>query len=688
MRRLQWLVSVGAGLLLMAAAPAGASAASGGSLVIVASGLPPGQRPSIVASGPRFRRTISAARVSLHGLRPGRYVLVARSVVITRQVGKVRAGATAYPAKRRVVITIGRRKTAKVAVVYGAVVNPHARALPSRILGIVGDPEDPNAILLPGSRPPVVGTIFTSGPTAMLPAGLISKVTGITHRGAEVVASLVAVPVTEAVPELSFTGSLQLTPANGAPSQSGSEIPAQTASVPRARSADACGLSAASSLLKFGAHLDGVELREAFGGLWPAQVKLTLAVRTTETLGVGAVAAGIDCDWDLAEIGPWEAPLPVGPLVVPVYATIPVTAGLHVQGTLQVGAFNLASTTVAHAAAGGDENAASLIEQGTNVWVTGAPSVSGSAELSASISLQAGIGIAKVANLHVEAGFGPQLSWSSGEDCNLEMDLGSLRAGAEVLGYSLNTPSFTPFKLHLWSGCAPAAGGGAASPPPSSPPSPPASPPPPPKTTIPAAGPSLIYDGDTAGSPYDGDTSFADWANATGQEADVEETLPAELDHYKCVALLLNQSIENAQTEELAKYLKEGGTIVVIGEHEGPGWSEADFALNEFLRFVGAELSLDDDSIEEGPHVTFNIEASPLTSGVSDIGYNWVTSTSVSGSAIPLILTEDDSYTLVGAQTIGSGTVVVSGDSNMFSDNNEGFYEDDDNGQFVRDICP
>lgn len=605
--------------------------------------------------------------------------------MITRRSGAVRAGATAYPAKRRVVITVERGRTTTVVVAYGAVVNPHARALPRRILGVIGNPEDPNAILLSGGgRPPAVGTIFTSGPTATLPAGLISKVTGITRRGADVVASLVAVPVTEAAPELSFNGSLQLTPANGAVSQAGSEIPAQTASVPRARSADACGLSAASSLLKFGAHLDGVELRQAFAGLWPPQLKLTLAVRTTETLGVGVAAAGIDCDWNLAEIGPWEAPLPVGPIVVPVYATIPVTAGLHVHGALQVGAFNLASTTVAHAAAGGDENAASLTEQGTNVWATGAPSVSGSAELSASISLQAGIGIAKAANVHVEAGFGPQLSWSSGQDCSLEMNLGSLRAGAEVLGYSLDTPSFTPFKLHLWSGCQPATGGGATSPPPS----PPASPPAPPKTTIPAIGPSLIYDGDTAGSPYDGDTSFTDWANATGQEANVQETLPAELDHYKCVALLLSKSIESAQTEELAQYLKEGGTIVVIGEHEGPGWSEADFALNELLHFVGAGLSLDDNSIEEGPHVTFNIEASPLTSGVSDIGYNWISSTSVSGSALPLILTEDDSNTLVGAQTIGSGTVVVSGDSNMFSDNNEGFYENDGNAQFVRDICP
>jgi hypothetical protein len=30
----------------------------------------------------------------------------------------------------------------------------------------------------------------------------------------------------------------------------------------------------------------------------------------------------------------------------------------------------------------------------------------------------------------------------------------------------------------------------------------------------------------------------------------------------------------------------------------------------------------------------------------------------------------------------------MSGDTNMFSDNNSGFYVNDDNGQFVQDLCP
>jgi hypothetical protein len=186
---------------------------------------------------------------------------------------------------------------------------------------------------------------------------------------------------------------------------------------------------------------------------------LTLAVRTSESLGVALAAAGINCDFDLGQIGPFQGAIPVGPIVVPVYATFPVTAGIHLNGSLNVGTFHVASTTVAHVAGGFDENSASLSEEGTNVWVTGAPSITGSVRLSASIGVQGGVGIAKGANVHVEADFGPDFAWSSGKPCALDIDLGSLSAGVSVFGKQLNTPSFTPFKWDIWHGCQPASTG-------------------------------------------------------------------------------------------------------------------------------------------------------------------------------------------------------------------------------------
>jgi hypothetical protein len=48
----------------------------------------------------------------------------------------------------------------------------------------------------------------------------------------------------------------------------------------------------------------------------------------------------------------------------------------------------------------------------------------------------------------------------------------------------------------------------------------------------------------------------------------------------------------------------------------------------------------------------------------------------------------DDSATLIGEQSVGPGTFVVSGDSNLFTDNNDGFYGIYNNGQFVANLCP
>jgi hypothetical protein len=355
----------------------------------------------------------------------------------------VEAGAVAYPSRRRSTIAVKRGARATAVAGYAGVVNPATRPLPGDALGFTGDPEDPSAVLLPArGRLPSVGTIFLGGSSAALPRGLISKVTGVKRRGAKYVVDLAAVPITDAVPSLEYEGSLAFQPVE----RSGS-----------ARIADA--LAHASSacsppkLLKFGAHLDSFEVRQASLGAWPPQMRLTLAIRTTESMGLAAAAAGVNCDWSLAELGPYQAAIPVGPLVVPVYATLPIKAGVHINGRLDAATINVASTTVASTAAGFDDNHATLSQQGSNVWTSGVLSLSGSAKLSASIAVQAGVGVAKGANVHVNAGFGPDFEWSSGHSCSVHVDLGSLSAGVTVLGKSLNTPGWTPIRPQLWSGC-------------------------------------------------------------------------------------------------------------------------------------------------------------------------------------------------------------------------------------------
>jgi hypothetical protein len=390
--------------------------------------------------------------------------------------------------------------------VYSAIVNPTVKLLPTP-LSIVGNPDNPLGVVLSaGADFPAVGTIFTSTPSATLPYGLVSRVTRRTRQGPLLLVSLKAVPIVDATPELSFQGSLSLQPAAVA-----------------SASAHASSSCSSPSLLNFGAHLDSVEVRRAFIGAWPPQLELTVAVRTTESLGVSAAAVGINCDWTIAELGPYQEAIPVGPIVVPVYATFPVGAGIHINGTLGIGTFNVASTTVANVAAGGDYNEASLTQQGSNVWLSGSPSLSGSAKLSASIGVQAGIGVAKAANVHLQANFGPELDWTAGQDCKLLLDMGSLSAGVSVFGRSLNTPSFTPLQVQLWTGCntsAPPPTTGPTAPPttpttpatPTTPPSTPITTPSPPPPSPPPPAPT--YFETTGGVTH----TWTDYLNAGGSE--------------------------------------------------------------------------------------------------------------------------------------------------------------------------
>jgi hypothetical protein len=438
-----------AALSVLGAPPALAS--SSGRLAIVTHGLPQGIHPSIVVRGRGVHRRLDTTHATLD-LRTGRYTLEFSRAHVTHSSNPVRAGATGYPSHRLVRVTVHAHRTVRAEAAY-SIVNPTTRALPRRIAKVIGNRMDPDAIVLRrGMSGPPVGTILASGPRAALPAGLLSRVTGVSRQGDAITARLVPADIADAVPQLSFSGELPLSLAPNARD----DVTANEARV-RAHTSSGC---TPPKLLSYGAHLDQVSVREAFLGAWPPQMRLTLAARTTEHLGVALAAVGINCDWDLGQIGPFQGAIPVGPIVVPVYATFPIKAGIHVNGTLNVGTFNIASTTVARVAAGFNESSATLKEEGSNVWISGGPSISGSAKLSASIGLQAGVGVAKGANVHVEADFGPVFTWHSGARCKIDVNLGALSAGISVFGKNLNSPPFAPFAWHLWDGCSPATAGG------------------------------------------------------------------------------------------------------------------------------------------------------------------------------------------------------------------------------------
>lgn len=458
-------------VLAALALPAGALASPHGSLTVRVAGLPSGQRSAVSVRGPGTFARFHGSTVRLRHLRAGRYVVTLRAVTIRRGHGRLRAGATAYPDRAHLVVRVRAGGHTLTSPRYGAIVNPSVRPLPDHVLGVIGSSLDPDALVLPGTtRRPRIGTIYTSGATRRLPHGLISRVTATSRQKRWLIVTLVAVSATDAAPQFSFSGHARLT-----------RIPVTTGA---ARS-DGSPCSA-PNLIQFHISADRPEIRQADFGIFPPQMRLTIAVPTTESLGLALVSAGLDCEFDIADLGTFQGIIPAGPIEIPVFVSFPVKAGVTITGTLNLGSINLSSTTVASVAAGFHENSAGLHEEGIRVWTTVTPTLTGEADLFASVGVQAGIGVAEGANVHVEADFGPEFHWATGEPCDLSIKLGALSAGVTILGHDFDTGQFTPLTRVIWTGCPP--------------PAPTSAPPPPPKPAPPVSAGSS-GGGPTSGNP-------------------------------------------------------------------------------------------------------------------------------------------------------------------------------------------
>jgi len=113
--------------------PGLASGSGAGKLVLTISGLPRGEQAVVVLRGrPRHYliRIRSRRTIRLPG---GRYSLAVKPVVSGRAHRGVQRGAIAYPARKRVTVTIKPSSTTKVAVRYAGVVNKGVRRIPNRI---------------------------------------------------------------------------------------------------------------------------------------------------------------------------------------------------------------------------------------------------------------------------------------------------------------------------------------------------------------------------------------------------------------------------------------------------------------------------------------------------------------------------------------------------------------------------
>lgn len=550
-------------------------------------------------------------------------------------------------------------------------------------------------VVLSGSHPITAGTVIATGIGPNSPDGFLGKVQSSAVSGGQTVVHTVPATIEEALPEGSFSldqASRVAGIRRAARDQTG-----------RASSDDEEGtfnhdLSKALTC-EGGAEFDAagsvsLSSRPKFSVSWSllhgVSASFTETVSASASLS-GTVSGAAKCTFDKtavlahpAELGTFAADVLGVPVVVAIQGQIYLDGDANANGSVSAGVNGSVSASGGIAYAKGH---ASVLSPSAGMhFATVGPTVQATAGFGAHVTPELRLLLYGVGGpvFDAETGLDFSADISKSPWWTLTSPL-KVTASLQAPDFDLSTPDLTlydhTFKLAQASGAFPGSN------PPTSGGTTITSPPP---LTVPQSGPTLIDEEDTAGDPDNGDQTFSDWSNATGQGADVEDALPASLSGYRCVVLDINESLGTSDASQLAAYLQAGGTVVALGEHQDDGgrFDAADATLNTLAQTLGSSLSLDDDEVDDGDTYTYSIEDSPLTAGVQSLGDNAVSTVEAPAGAQALVDDSNDDAPIVGAQTIGAGTIVMSGDSNMFSDNNDGFYTDADNGVFVTDLCP
>lgn len=628
-------------------------------------GLPAGERGHVTLIGLGFRRDLRIARRRHLRLRPGRYVIRVLPVTMRRAHGAIERGAVADPRRRRFRIRVGKRPHAPLDIRYGTIVNPGVRGVSGRIVAVAGGAATPSAVTLKAGTPVQPGQVLSAEPEPGLPHGLLAHVQSVSSGPGGEVVQLRPAGIYEVAPNMQF------------------DIPLTTTAAAAASKLVSCNvgeLSPYSHIEDF--HLTGGwTTTHVFGVSFKTGAQVELHYRVSAGLKL-ALHAGLSCSLKLPEVGIQGM---AGP--IPVYGGFRPTAKAEVGSAASFHAGGSVGVATGLRIRGVPPSVKPIVSFSSPKFEFGSETFSG-AKASLGLDAEVGIGAEDAANLHADLGNELAFTATQGQ-CSWDLDLGSFSATGELGPFSISTPSTKALYHHnLWHASC-------GSPPPPAPtPTPTPPPAPAPTPAVPAVGPTLVYTGESGLSPYYGDFEFEEWSAATGEPVAVSEFLPPSLTGYRCVALLVNRSFTPEQEQAFSTYLQQGGSVFAIGEHEsdyyeeGPGFDEADEAINALASSLGVGMSLDDNWLDYGETVTSNVVPSPLTAGVGLLGDNWVSSITLGALAQPLVETYEESLPLVAYQPVGLGRFIMAGDSNMFTDNSNGFYYDYDNGRLVADLCP
>lgn len=183
-------------------APTASAAAKRGTLKVVVTGLPKGERSSVRVQipGAKERRLSATKRTTKLRLRPGALTVRAYPVKLQRRHGKVRRGSRTSPTAARQSVTVTAAGTTTVTVDYATVVNAAARRLRSVPLQVIGAPEQPQAIVV-STNGFTKGDVVIADPSPALPSGLRSKVVGVSRSGARTTLTLTPAQITDVLPK-------------------------------------------------------------------------------------------------------------------------------------------------------------------------------------------------------------------------------------------------------------------------------------------------------------------------------------------------------------------------------------------------------------------------------------------------------------------------------------------------------
>jgi hypothetical protein len=200
----------------------------------------------------------------------------------------------------------------------------------------------------------------------------------------------------------------------------------------------------------------------------------------------------------------------------------------------------------------------------------------------------------------------------------------------------------------------------------------------------------LVYTGNGANN-----LGYTKFGVAAGKPVVSAAVLPPDLSAFDCTILPINSvQFSASQQSTFSTYLQGGGTLLALGEWvRSPtiGHSAANATMNDLASSLGSGLSIVNGESQVGFDTTTSIDAAPLTAGVGSIRYGAASTVSVSGAGASLVRLPvgvvGGGSTFVAAESIGAGVFLLSGDSSIFSDDNDTGYTAQDNATFVGNLC-